>query len=140
MKYSGGCFCGVVQLEVTGEPEGMGYCHCQSCRSWAAAPVNAFTLWQPDNVRVTAGEEQIKTYQKTSFSQRQSCARCGGHVMTRHPSLGLIDVAAATLPELAFTPGVHINYANAVLPMQDGLPKLKDFPAEFGGTGELMRE
>jgi hypothetical protein len=127
-------------LEVTGEPEGMGYCHCASCRSWAAAPVNAFTLWKPENVRVTAGEDQIRTYQKTSFSQRQSCTRCGGHVMNRHPSLDLVDVASASLPALEFRPGVHINYANTVLPMRDGLPKLKDFPAEFGGTGELMRE
>jgi hypothetical protein len=24
--------------------------------------------------------------------------------------------------------------------MRDGLPKLKDFPAEFGGSGEMMQE
>jgi len=27
-----------------------------------------------------------------------------------------------------------------VLPMPDGLPKLKDFPAEFGGSGEAIAE
>ena len=27
-----------------------------------------------------------------------------------------------------------------VLPMRDGLPKLKDFPSEFGGTGEIVAE
>jgi hypothetical protein len=27
-----------------------------------------------------------------------------------------------------------------VLPMRDGLPKLKDFPAEFGGSGEAIAE
>jgi hypothetical protein len=35
---------------------------------------------------------------------------------------------------------VHINYAETVLPMRDGLTKLKDFPAEFGGSGEAMAE
>jgi hypothetical protein len=25
--HSGSCFCGAVALEVTGAPEGMGYCH-----------------------------------------------------------------------------------------------------------------
>jgi len=39
-----------------------------------------------------------------------------------------------------FVPGVHINYAETVLPMRDGLPKLKDFPAEFGGSGEAIAE
>ena len=48
--------------------------------------------------------------------------------MTNHPPLGLIDVFTATIPTLAFAPGVHVNYAETVLPMRDGLPKLKDFP------------
>jgi hypothetical protein len=60
--------------------------------------------------------------------------------MTNHPPLGMIDVFAATLPALAFKPGVHVNYAETVLPMRDGLPKLKDFPSEFGGSGETILE
>jgi hypothetical protein len=91
-------------------------------------------------VRVTAGSEHLATYQKTPISQRQYCTKCGGHVMTSHPTLGLIDVFSATLPTLDFTPSVHVNYAETVLPMHDGLPKLKDFPKEFGGTGETMPE
>ena len=134
--HKGECFCGAVHVEVSGEPEAMGYCHCQSCRSWSAAPVNAFTLWKPDAVRVTAGAEHVATFQKTKFSQRQYCKKCGGHLMNNHPTIGLVDVYAATLPTLRFSPGVHINYADTVLPMRDGLPKLKDFPKEFGGSGE----
>jgi hypothetical protein len=91
-------------------------------------------------VRVTAGSEHLATYQKTPISQRQYCTKCGGHVMTSHPTLGLIDVFSATLPTLDFTPSVHVNYAETVLPMHDGLPKLKDFPKEFGGSGETMPE
>jgi hypothetical protein len=134
----GECFCGAVHVEATGEPEVMGYCHCSSCRSWSAAPVNAFTLWRPENVRVSQGAEHVGTYQKTSLSQRRYCKKCGGHLMNYHPSLGLIDVYAATLPTLKFTPSVHVNYAETVLPVRDGLRKLKDFPKEFGGSGEQM--
>ena len=36
--YSGACFCGAVEVEVSGQPEAMGYCHCRSCRSWSASP------------------------------------------------------------------------------------------------------
>ena len=136
--HTGECFCGSVKIEVTGKPEGMGYCHCQSCRSWSAAPVNAFTLWKTDAVRVTAGAEHVGTFQKTPRSLRQYCKRCGGHLMTIHPLWGLIDVYAATIPTLKFVPGVHVNYAETVLPMRDGLPKLKDFPAELGGSGEPL--
>ncbi len=140
MKYSGSCFCGAVKLEVTGAPVGMGYCHCQSCRSWSAAPVTAFTLWKPEAVRITSGAEHIATFSKTKTSERKYCASCGGHLMNNHPTFGLVDVYAATIPALAFTPGVHVNYAETKLPMRDGLPKMKDFPAELGGSGELIAE
>ena len=170
---TGTCFCGAVELEVSGHPEAMGYCHCTSCRSWSASPVNAFSLWKPENVTVTRGKELIGHYQKTPASDRQFCTRCGGHLMThhpafgltdvyaatipglgstsasiparstatsRHPAFGLIDVYAATIPGLAFAPGVHVNYAETVLPIRDGLPKMKDFPSELGGSGETLPE
>lgn len=140
MRHAGSCFCGAVQLQVVGTPEAMGYCHCRSCRSWSGSPVNAFTLWNPEAVRITAGTESIATSQKTPISQRKYCKKCGGHVMTLHPPLGLVDVFAATLPKLAFKPGVHVNYAETVLPMNDGLPKLKDFPVELGGSGEMIAD
>jgi hypothetical protein len=140
MAYTGSCFCGAVTLEASGEPEGMGYCHCRSCRSWSGGPVNAFSLWKPEAVRITSDESDIATFHKTEISHRQWCVKCGGHLVNRHPTLGLVDVFAATIPDLPFKPGVHVNYADTVLPMKDGLPKLRDFPAELGGSGETMAE
>jgi hypothetical protein len=138
--YKGRCFCGAVEIETQGAPEAMGYCHCSSCRSWSASPVNAFTLWKPQNVKVTKGEEFVGKFMKTPMSNRQFCTRCGGHLLNDHPTLGLVDVYAATIPSLKFSPGVHVNYSETVLPMKDGLPKLKDFPAELGGSGIAVPE
>jgi hypothetical protein len=137
---TGKCFCGSVEIEVSGTPEAMGYCHCNSCRSWSAAPVNAFTLWKSQNVKVVKGAELIGRFAKTKMSDRRYCTKCGGHLMTSHPPLGLIDVYAAILPDLKFSPGVHVNYTETVLPMKDGLPKLKDFPAELSGSGVTVPE
>ena len=138
--HKGACFCGAVEIEATGAPVGMGYCHCKSCRSWSASPVNAFTLWKPDTVRVTSGAAAAATYKRSPMSERKYCIKCGGHLMNNHPTLGLVDVYAAMLPTLAFTPGVHVNYSETVLPMRDGLPKLRDFPAELGGSGQAVPE
>lgn len=140
MTYKGECFYGAVKIETAGEPEGMGYCHCSSCRSWSGGPVNAFTLWKPESVKVSSGGEHVATYNKTPVSDRKYCSKCGGHLMTNHPTLGVVDVFSATLPTLAFKPGLHINYAETVLPMKDGLPKFKDFPAAFGGSDEHVPE
>lgn len=70
-SYEGRCFCGDVEIRVTGEPVAMGFCHCESCRSWSAGPV---------------------------------------------------------------------NYQEHVLRITDDLPRLKDFPAELGGSGEAWAE
>jgi hypothetical protein len=139
-SVDGSCFCGTVQIVLRGEPVAMGYCHCDSCRRWSASPVNAFTLWKPDAVRVTRGAEQVGTYNKTPRSFRKWCKVCGGHILTEHPQLGLIDVYAATIPDFAFTAGVHVNYQETVLRVRDGLPKLKDYPKEMGGSGLRVPE
>ena len=57
-----------------------------------------------------------------------------------NPPLALADVFAATLPSLKFSPRVHKDYSETVLPMRDGIPKLKDFPKRFGGSGESVPE
>ena len=138
--YKGACFCGAVEIEVTGAPVAMGYCHCESCRSWSAAPVNAFSLWSPDALKITRGAEQVGEYHKTEMSHRQFCKSCGGHLFTRHPPLNMVDVYAATIPTLKFEPAVHVFYSEKVMAVRDGLPKMKDFPSEFGGSGETLPE
>jgi hypothetical protein len=136
--YEGQCFCGAVKVTVRGDPAGAGYCHCVNCRSWSASPVNAFTLWPTEAVEVIEGEDQIGEFNANEQTYRQWCKACGGHLMALHPQWGLVDVYAATIPSFPFTPGVHVNYESTVLPMKDGLPKMKDFPAELGGSGETL--
>jgi hypothetical protein len=138
--YSGKCFCGAVEIRVSGAPVAMGYCHCASCRSWSAGPVNAFTLWKPEAVKVAKGQDQIGTYHKTDKSHRKWCKRCGGHLFTEHPGWGVTDVYAATIPEVPFKPGIHVNYQESVLRIRDGLPKMKDMPKEMGGSGASLPE
>jgi hypothetical protein len=139
-KYEGRCFCGSVEFVVSGEPAAMGYCHCESCRTWSAGPVNAFTLWKPDAVKITRGASNIGMFHKTDNSHRKWCKSCGGHLFTEHPAWQLTDVYAAMIPDLPYRPGVHVNYQETKLRMKDGLPKMKDLPTEMGGSGEVVAE
>ena len=139
-SYEGSCFCGAVHVTVTGEPVAQGYCHCSSCRSWSAGPVNAFTLWKPDAVKVTRGADMIGAFMKTKFSNRKYCKACGGHLFTEHPEWGVIDVYAATIPQFKYQPALHVNYQETVLRIKDGLPKMKDMPSEMGGSGVTLAE
>jgi len=138
--HKGRCFCGTVEFTVEGEPAAMGYCHCESCRSWSAGPVNAFSLWKPEAVRVTNGKDRIGAFSMTPKSTRKWCKSCGGHLYTEHPQWGVIDVYAASIPSLDFKPGLHVNYQETKLRMKDGLPKMKDMPKEMGGSGVALVE
>jgi hypothetical protein len=46
----GNCFCGAIEIEASGAPVEMGYCHCNSCRSYSGSPVNAYLLWKAEDV------------------------------------------------------------------------------------------
>jgi len=91
-------------------------------------------------VQITGGAENIGTFNKTPHSYRKWCKTCGGHLMTEHPGMGLTDVYAAIIPDFPYQAAVHVHYQETVLRIKDGVPKLKDVPAEMGGSGESITE
>ena len=122
-----------------GDPMEIGYCHCENCRRYSAAPVSAFTLWKKEKVVLTKGAEFLGRFKGGEISDRRYCTKCGSHI--RRSSHTRIDRRSYRRPErFSFKPKVHLNYAETILPMRDGLPKLKDFPAAIGGSGETLPE
>jgi len=136
--FKGKCFCGAVELLLTGAPVVMAYCHCESCRKWSASPVSAFTRWKTGAVKVTVGAEHVGSYAKTPKTTRKWCKLCGGHLMTEHAGTGFVDVLAAVLPGFDFKPREHFHYQEAVLRVPDSLPKNKDVAKAAGGSGVLL--
>ena len=55
-EFEGGCLCGAVRFTATGEPVGVYWCHCQSCRRHTGAPVSVFVAFEPRAYTVTKGE------------------------------------------------------------------------------------
>ena len=139
-KRDSHCFCGAVQVELSGEPSVQVYCHCSSCRGWLGAPIHAATLWPAASVRVVKGEEKLGLIKKTEASHRQFCTSCGTPVLVNHPAIGMTDVPAGTITGLDWKPTLHVHYGEKVLAVRDGLPKFRDFPKDFGGSGEMLAE
>lgn len=138
--YTAGCPCGAVQLEITGDPAVQVYCHCESCRTWLSAPIHAAALWPSTSVKVVKGAGNLGLWKRTENSHRQFCKSCGAAVLVGHPGMGMTDVPAGSVAGLKYTPALHVNYGEKVMPVRDGLPKFKDFPKEFGGSGETLPE
>src|SRR4051812_50223422 len=118
--HTGTCFCGAVEIEATGVPAEMGYCHCSSCRSYSGGPLGAYILWEAESVRVTRGAEFLGGVNKTGKSHRRLCTRCGGHPVNEHPGFGFTHVPPPKLPRAPLPPTLPFKYCGGGLPVQDG--------------------
>ena len=138
--FEGQCLCGAVTIEVTGEAAGAGTAWRQLRRIWSAGRgerVHALAR------RCSQGDQGRGAHRRVP--QQRAELSPVVHGLWWSPAdppsgWGLVDVYAATIPSFPFTPGVHVNYESTMLPMKDGLPKLKDFPAELGGSVETLSE
>ena len=138
-EYSGTCYCGSVRVTVKGDPVVAGYCHCNSCRKWHSAPINAWAAWAEGDVSFE-GATTASTH--NSESQRISCKNCGGNIANGKPTKGLMVVYPMTLAEsdLKFEPTFHLFHVERVMDVADGLPKFVDAPKEAGFSGVLDEE
>jgi len=74
-KLTGGCLCGAVRYETTGETFKVLHCHCQSCRKHNGAAVVTLAGFKADQVRFSGDERKI--YQSSPGVGRAFCAKCG---------------------------------------------------------------
>ena len=104
-QFEGGCLCGAVRFTATGEPAGVYWCHCQSCRRHTGAPVSVFVAFEPKNYTVTKGE--ILKFDSTPGKTRRGfCSRCGStltceglpDIALTHFHVGAFDQAARLEP------------------------------------------
>jgi hypothetical protein len=72
---AGGCLCGAVRFEASGEPVVTGHCHCADCRRHNGAALVTLVIFEADKVRFTKGERKI--YRSSPGVGRAFCDQCG---------------------------------------------------------------
>ncbi|MEP2735201.1 MAG: GFA family protein [Erythrobacter sp.] len=131
MKATGGCQCGAVRYELTGEITGHALCHCADCRASSGAPAMAWLMMPEDSFTLTKGE--LTDYNSSGNAHRKFCGTCGtGIAYTNAEHLpGLIDVQSATLDENnSNAPGVQIQTSDRLFYMKNlgDIPAFEGFP------------
>jgi len=108
-RFEGGCLCGAVRFVATGQPKGVAWCHCESCRKHSGAPVSVFVAYERTAYTVTKGE--ITKFESTpGKTERGFCSRCGSTLTCETvglPTLTDFHVGAFDRAEL-FLPTRHI--------------------------------
>jgi hypothetical protein len=124
-SYSGGCLCGAVRYTVQGPVLHLCYCHCNSCRRAAGAPMVAWGTITLGQFRLVHGA--LTEYRSSAPVERGFCGLCGTGITYRHSERAEdIDVALATLDEpQRLAAEAHVWVADKLPWMQisDGLPQ-----------------
>ena len=124
-EHAGGCLCGAIRYEITGDPDWSTHCHCRSCQKATGA---AFTTWvglNTGNFKVTSGE--ITTCQTSPGGERGFCGHCGTSLtyVAEEGWPGQVGVLAPTLDDPTIAkPAAHV-YVEHKIPwvnLNDGLP------------------
>ncbi len=145
---SGGCLCGAMRYQISGEPRFSPLCHCRMCQRWTGSAMLATVAFERDAVVFTKGEPRV--YWSSDVSERGFCPECGSSLFTRYASGGAFDgiifVALGTLDDPEFVqPDVHYGAEAELSWMQreDGLARVcidVDDPGEQNDLFERLME
>ncbi len=134
-SVSGGCMCGAVRYEASGEPLGIGYCHCQSCRRHSGAPVVAFVGFREDRVRFTGRARSV--YNSSPGVGRAFCGQCGTTLtwegFSRASNSTIIEFHISTLDDPdRFVPREHTRHPERIawFDVADRLPRYRGVGAD----------
>ena len=124
-KASGGCICGAVRYDID-EPSDVWYCHCESCRKNAGAPVTAWAMTSYEGVSWPAGEQARRESSKGVF--RGFCRDSGTPLSyeTVYQGAPIICFLVSTLDQPdRYPPTRHVFHAERIpwFDVSDDLPR-----------------
>lgn len=109
MSYTGGCACGAVKLEITGEPIGTRQCWCRQCQQIAAGGPTHNAIFKVEDVRVsgplaashwTAASGNTLTFTFCPSCGTQVYAQSSARAHLKTVRLGVIDEPHGLRPEV----------------------------------------
>ena len=85
LPLTAGCLCGGVRFEVTEAPTAAGYCHCKRCQRRTGTAASYSASVPRGAVRVTHGEDLIKTWWPPEGAGKAFCSECGSALWSVSP-------------------------------------------------------
>ncbi|MGE0623244.1 MAG: GFA family protein [Pseudomonadales bacterium] len=97
------CVCGQLQIEVSGNPLGVGVCHCLSCQKRTGSVFATLAAFRPPFTVLGASTEYTRTGDRGSRFTFRFCPTCGSTVFhTEEGNEDVVMVAVGTFGDPDF--------------------------------------
>jgi hypothetical protein len=129
---TGRCACERVRFEIDGPIKHITHCHCSICRRAHGAAFATYGALSRKRFRITAGEDQLRTFVSSEKAVRNFCSACGTPLFwshLEHPDV--IDVSIGTVdgdPGGRAKAHIFVGSKAPWFEITDGLPQ---YEAEF---------
>lgn len=133
-KRQGGCLCGAVRYEITGDIAVTAVCHCTHCQKQSGG-IFSVNLVVPEAGYTQTGE--TKLFQDKGDSghpvYRHFCGACGSPIRSTIAGMpGVVMIKAGTLDDMSgITPGIEV-YTDHAVEWIAPLPGAGRFPQAAG--------
>lgn len=132
MLWKGGCLCGHLRYEASGDPIWVGHCHCRWCQKHSGAAFVTGVMFKSSQVRwLTASPA---AYVSSHGIERGFCPACGSTMTFARLDHEEVALYAGTLDDPnSICPEEHIfvDQRCSWLRMNDGLPSHGRFPTGY---------
>lgn len=122
-KLSGGCSCGAVKYQVTGDPKSIINCHCNMCRKMNGAAFSTYVAVADEQFEVLNGE--LKKHRVSENAEKHFCSACGTPIYNsslKYAGLTILHLGSLDT-ELKSQPQANI-YCESRLDWLDAMPDM----------------
>ena len=117
-KFSGGCLCGDIRYEVSGDPVRMVNCHCDDCRKATGAAFATNVFVKAEDLKVTQGKTRSFEHTADSGKERikEFCPKCGSQLFSYTIGRPVQSIKVGTIDDASFVKPTANLYWSRALP------------------------
>ncbi|MGD8785433.1 MAG: GFA family protein [Thioalkalispiraceae bacterium] len=130
--YKGGCLCGGIRYEITGEITDIVYCHCSECRKAQGSAFATNGVVDTASFHILSGEDLLTSFEPSPGYAKLFCSKCGSPIISKsNKKPGVVRVRLGTIEsDILERPQAHIFVVSKANweEICGELPRFDEFP------------
>jgi hypothetical protein len=133
VRVTGRCLCGAVTYSISGEPLGMGQCHCKDCQRASGTGHMSLARFKKEDITIKGQTASYPSQAESgNINTRHFCPTCGSRIYGENSARpGLVNVSVGCMDNSSwFSPQVVVyvkdrapwDHTSATIPNFERMP------------------